>query len=118
MKIQRYNQFITEKLNVSKEESKPFKWYMLCDKLCNLEGVMVKNKMIEDAKEVSKGEFVKNCAYAKQLFKSEGEMKDDTSTAFYKSKVKDEDCYYMQYCGFEYIFTRTGKGVVYWLDEI
>lgn len=103
----------------SKEITKPYKFYMLCDKLCNLEGVEVKNKMIADATPVSRKEFVTNCAYAKDLFKYESNMADDPSHGFHKSNVKGVSCYYMQYAGFEFIFLKdypTGKE--YWLDEM
>jgi len=100
------------------ETDKPYKFYLLCDKLCNLEGVEVKNKMIADATPVSRKEFVKNCAYAEDLFRYESNMRDDPSHGFYKSNVKGLPCYYMQYAGFEFIFLKDYQtGREYWLDE-
>ena len=103
----------------SNEYNKPYRFYMLCDKLCNIEGVEVKNKMIADASPISRKTFEKNCAYASELFESESQMADDPSHGFYKSNVKGVPCLYMQYAGFEFIFLKDYEGgKEYWLDEL
>jgi hypothetical protein len=105
--------------SISNQYNKPYRFYMLCDKLCNIEGVEVKNQMIADASPISRKTFEKNCAYAKELFASESQMADDPSHGFYKSNVKGVPCLYMQYAGFEFIFLKDYKGgKEYWLDEL
>lgn len=100
------------------EDEKSYQFYLLCDKLCQIESVEVKNKMVADAVPVSKREFVKNCGHADSLFKYEGYMLDDPSHGFYKSNVKGHLCYYMQYVGFEFIFMEGYPiGKAYWLEE-
>lgn len=123
--LRRIKLFVRKKLleSVSKlkpnQYSKPYRFYMLCDKLCNIEGVEVKNQMILDASPISRKTFEKNCAYANELFKFESQMADDPSHGFYKSKVKGVPCLYMQYAGFEFIFLKDYKGgKEYWLDEL
>jgi hypothetical protein len=102
------------------EYKKPYRFYLLCDKLCQLEGVEVKNQMIADATPVSKEEFIDNCAYAEDLLVYETITKEsDPSHGFYKSKVKGVPCYYVQYAGFEFIFTLNGEDdKEYWLEEM
>ena len=105
--------------SISNQYNKPYRFYMLCDKLCNIEGVEVKNQMIADASPISRKTFEKNCAYANELFESESQMADDHSHGFYKSNVKGVPCLYMQYAGFEFIFLKDYKGgKEYWLDEL
>ncbi len=123
--LKRIKLFVRKKLleSVSKlkpnQYNKPYRFYMLCDKLCNIEGVEVKNQMIADALPISRKTFEKNCAYAKELFESESQMADDPSHGFYKSNVKGVPCLYMQYAGFEFIFLKDYKGgKEYWLDEL
>jgi len=97
---------------------KPYSFYKLCIDVCHEEnGLEVKNKMVGDSIKISQREFVKNCNYANELFKYESYMRDDPSTSFHKSKLRDQDCYYMQYCGFEYIFLKNYPvGKEYWLE--
>jgi hypothetical protein len=112
------NKNIYKENNSKNEESKPYKFYMLCDKLCNTQGVEVKNKMVADAKPISKKEFVSNCAYATQMMSYEGDMLDDPSHGFYISNVNGVPCMYMQYAGFEFIFLKDAPGgQEYWLDD-
>lgn len=98
------------------EENKPYHFYIMCDKLCNKEGVEVKNAMVAAGKPVTREEFVKNCSYAEDMFEYESQMLDDPSVGFYKSNVKGNPCYYMQYAGFEFIFTKNSKEKPYWVD--
>ena len=102
------------------EKSKPYRFYLLCDKLCDLKGVEVKNKMIEDAFEVSKEEFVENCAFSDSLIEYENiNPQSDPSMGFYKSFVDGVECYYVQYAGFEFIFTlKNPKPNEYWIEEM
>lgn len=117
-----YGAMVKEDLQLDRgsEEQKPYRFYLLCDKLCDLEGVEVKNQMIVDARPVSKAEFVKNCAYAESLLVYETmSPQSDPSMGFYKSVVKGVPCYYVQYAGFEFIFTESGiPGKEYWVDEM
>ena len=102
----------------NKEHNKPYKFYMLCDKLCNLKGVEVKNKMVADAKPITKEKFVENCAYSEEMMEYEGYMLDDPSHGFYESNVQGAPCMYMQYAGFEFIFLKgIPGGNEYWLDD-
>lgn len=102
----------------SNQYNKSYRFYMLCDKLCNIEGVEVKNQMILDASPINRKVFEKNCAYANELFVFEDQMRDDPSHGFYKSTVKGVSCLYMQYAGFEFIFLKDFEGgKEYWLDE-
>lgn len=107
-------------LDVETEEEKPYRFYMLCDKLCQTEGVEVKNQMIKDAEPVSREEFIENCAYAESmLYYQQISKETDPSMGFYKSEVKGIPCYFVQYAGFEFIFIKNGKpGKEYWLDEM
>ena len=92
---------------------------MLCDELCRTKGTEIKNKMLADATKVSIREFVKHCIGAKELFKFENNMADDPSAGFFKSNIDGTPVYYMQYCGFEYIFMynyKTNPGSEYWID--
>lgn len=102
------------------EYKKPYRFYLICDKLCDLEGVEVKNQMIADSTEVSKEEFINNCAYSESLLEYETiDERSDPGLGFYKSKVKDVPCYYVQYAGFEFIFIGNGlPGKEYWLEEM
>ncbi len=77
----------------------------MCDKLCRKEGVEVKNAMVAAGKPVTREEFVKNCAYSEDMFESESQMLDDPTHGFFKSTLQGQPCYYMQYAGFEFIFT-------------
>ncbi len=110
---------LDESTNKHNEYQKPYKFYLLCDELCNKEGVEVKNQMIADASPISRKTFEKNCAYANELFDYESQMRDDPSHGFYKSKVKGAPCLYMQYAGFEFIFLKGYKGgKEYWLEDL
>ena len=102
------------------EYKKPYRYYLLCDKLCELEGVEVKNQMIEDAVEVSEEEFIENCAYSRDLLEYETiNYQSDPGLGFYKSEVKGVPCYYVQYAGFEFIFTLSNEeGREHWLEEM
>lgn len=124
MKINNYGDMMKEgegiRLDRDLEEPKPYKFYLICDKLCDLEGVEVKNKMIEDSQPVSKHEFLSNCAYSDSLLIYETMThRSDPSMGFYKSLVNGVSCYYVQYAGFEFIFTKnTESGKEYWLEEM
>lgn len=113
---------MTEDLQLDREseEQKLYRFYLLCDKLCDLEGVEVKNQMIADAVPVSKEEFIESCAYAESLLVYETmTSQSDPSMGFYKSVVKGVPCYYVQYAGFEFIFTKGGQpGKEYWVEEM
>jgi hypothetical protein len=102
------------------EDAKPYKFYLLCDKLCQLKGVETKNQMIADATEVSYEEFVENCSYAESLLEYETiNPQSDPGMGFYKSKVDRTPCYYVQYAGFEFIFTLGNSNPdEYWVDEM
>ena len=119
-----YGTIVTEeeeiKLDRSSEEQKLYKFYLICDKLCELEGVEVKNQMIADSMPVRKEEFVENCVYSESLLFYENiNISSDPSMAFYKSEVKGVPCYYVQYAGFEFIFIKNGApGNEYWLEEM
>ena len=114
MKILKFEEFILES-----NYNKPYSFYLMCDKLCNLKGVEVKNKMVADAKKVSKSEFIKNCNYAKELISYEEDFRDDPDHGYYKSFVGTDPCYYIQYAGFEFIFTQDKDNVKkpFWLSE-
>lgn len=102
------------------ENTKTYKFYLLCDKLCDLKGVDVKNQMIADAVEVSYEEFVDNCSYAESLLEyGEINPQSDPSMGFYKSGVDGVSCYYVQYAGFEFIFTLNNPNPdEYWVEEM
>lgn len=121
-KIKLYEDFSRKKMSIEeyKEEIlKPYKYFLLCDKLCDLKGVEVKNDMIYNSKEVSKEEFVEKCAFSEQMFEMEAQMLDDPDTSFHKSNIEGENVYYMKYSGFEYIFIENGElGNDFWMDEM
>jgi hypothetical protein len=99
------------------EENKPYHFYMLCDKLCQKEGVEVKNAMVSASKPVTREEFVQNCAYAEVMFEDQNQMLDDPTHSFHKSVLLGKPCYYMQYAGFEFIFTKDSKEKPFWINE-
>lgn len=117
-----YGTMVKEDMELDREseDQKPYKFYLLCDKLCQIEGVEVKNQMIADATPVSREEFVSNCAHSESLMVYEGiSERSDPSMGFYKSEVKGVPCYYVQYAGFEFIFKEGGEpGNEYWIDEM
>lgn len=117
-----YGTMVREEMELDREseDQKPYKFYLLCDKLCQIEGVEVKNQMIADAEPVSREEFLDNCAHSESLLVYEGmSERSDPSMGFYKSVVKGVPCYYVQYAGFEFIFTEGGEpGKEYWIEEM
>ncbi len=101
------------------EYRKPYKFYLICDKLCNLKGVEVKNKMIYDAKRISKSTFLNNCAYSKSLMYYEMLEEQDPDTGYFMSKIEENDVMYVQSMGFEFIFMKDYEGGhEYWLSEM
>lgn len=102
------------------EDSKQYKFYMLCDKLCQIEGVEVKNQMVADAISVSEEEFINNCAYSESMMVYHNiDKRSDPSMGFYKSNVKGVPCYFVQYAGFEFIFIEGGpSGNEHWLEDM
>ena len=107
-------------INTQEESAKPYRCYLLCDKLCDLKGVEVKNQMIDDAIEVSEEEFVGNCAFSESLMVYNTiSPQSDPSMGFYRSEVDGVDCYYVQYAGFEFIFTLNNPNPdEYWIEEM
>lgn len=81
------------------------------------EWLIAKNKMIEDAKPITKNTFIKNCNFANEFIEDSNYFLDDPTHGYYKSKLRDDDCIYVQYCGFEFIFVKDYPiGKEYWIE--